>query len=594
MKAVNFRGQQLVQTGAGGGGLTNINVSAGTTSNNLSNVVFSNLNGVSFGLAGSTITASHNGLTSQSNQAFSADVSSTFQTLTFQDSNGVSFSNNAGALRVTHALQFTSNTSDITSNALHSSASRVINLIAATNNTGGGTASLSSNVSFSNANGATFYTSAGNAIVLSYTVPAAGAVLAISAAGNSVSAGTVVWSNSNNVSFGMNASTITATATFAQSNQQMTMFATGNTTQSSTGTTNASSLIFRADGIVSVGITGGSIEISATQSNQAFSAGAASSTFQTLSFQDSNGLSFSNNAGAIRVSYTRNVVSNAIQAVGSATGSGTNTSRFAADDHVHAGVFSLGVSTAGGTAGTTTVGPGQFVLQGSNLTLSQITAVGLLNTIVISAAAPGGAAATLSGFNPYADQVKVAGQVGQSVLQFDPMRVGNAFQFDRAMHVLNFTATSNSSGSGTLSLWLGIYTRNVSSLSLLTSQSTSTNWTMSGTVGSYSLWSGQRFMSMPLTTTLSVGDYWLGIVSRTTTAGAAGFTVSQQLVSNINSDFVGVFGASHNTTNQLTLGQGVYTAGTTGIPGSLGFSQIRGSDSLARRAPFVMFASGTV
>ena len=42
----------------GGGGLTNINVSAGTTSNNLSNIIFSNGNGVTFGLNGSTVTAS--------------------------------------------------------------------------------------------------------------------------------------------------------------------------------------------------------------------------------------------------------------------------------------------------------------------------------------------------------------------------------------------------------------------------------------------------------------------------------------------------------------------------------------------------------
>jgi hypothetical protein len=45
--------------GAGAAGaLTNVNVSAGTTSNNLSNVVFSNANGVTFGLDGSTVTAS--------------------------------------------------------------------------------------------------------------------------------------------------------------------------------------------------------------------------------------------------------------------------------------------------------------------------------------------------------------------------------------------------------------------------------------------------------------------------------------------------------------------------------------------------------
>lgn len=42
--------------GAAGGGLTAINISAGTTSNNLSAVVFSNSNGMEFGLNGSTVT----------------------------------------------------------------------------------------------------------------------------------------------------------------------------------------------------------------------------------------------------------------------------------------------------------------------------------------------------------------------------------------------------------------------------------------------------------------------------------------------------------------------------------------------------------
>lgn len=45
----------------GGGGLTNVNLSAGTTSQNLSAFVFSNANNVSFGLNGSTVTASASG-----------------------------------------------------------------------------------------------------------------------------------------------------------------------------------------------------------------------------------------------------------------------------------------------------------------------------------------------------------------------------------------------------------------------------------------------------------------------------------------------------------------------------------------------------
>jgi len=65
-------------------------------------------------------------LTTRSAQAFSADASSTFQTLSFQNSNGVSFSNNAGALRVTHDLQYTSATSAITSAAFPSASTSKI------------------------------------------------------------------------------------------------------------------------------------------------------------------------------------------------------------------------------------------------------------------------------------------------------------------------------------------------------------------------------------------------------------------------------------------------------------------------------------
>jgi hypothetical protein len=71
-------------------------------------------------------------------------------------------------------------------------------------------------------------------------------------------------------------------------------------------------------------------------------------------------------------------------------------------------------------------------------------------------------------------------------------------------------------------------------------------------------------------------------------------TMSQQLVSNINSNFFGYMGVAHTTSMQLTLGQGLYTTTTSGIPDSIGFTAIQGSDSIARRAPFIMFAYSTV
>ena len=158
---------------------------------------------------------------------------------------------------------------------------------------------------------------------------------------------------------------------------------------------------------------------------------------------------------------------------------------------------------------------------------------------------------------------------------------------------INITNATNSSGSHTMSFWLGVYTINNSTLSLLTSQSTSYALVHSGTVGSYSIYSGMRHISMGITTSLSEGRYVLGILSRTTSGGANG-SYSQMLVSNINSNFVGHFSSSHNTTYQFQPGLGVYSVTTSGIPSTVGYSQIRGSDSAALRPPVILFANSTV
>lgn len=870
------------------------------------NISFANGNGVTFGGNASTITASHNGLTSQSNQAFSAPGgSSAFQTLVFANSQGVSWSNSNGSVVASVATNYAASDhshgnptlalTNLSGTTASNSAGLTLSLSAANpgggaafsagisgGNTSGDTGTVSNQivfaggnnitvsgstnaggmsvtisganaggaqtgisgiivsdttytsgtVSFSNANGITFGSSAGQAITASHNALTSQSNQAVSAANGSYAFQTLSFSNANGLSFGTSAgSAITASYTVpTQTNQTGGIYFTAQTTgQSSSSTYDLRTLSVVGDGIVSAGWSNGTVRISATQSNQAFSAGAASSTFQTLTFQDSNGLSFSNNGGAIRVSYTTPVVSNAIQSVGSATGSGTNTSRFAADDHVHAGVFSMGVSTGGNTAGDTRVDVGRFVLVGgNNITLSQGTAANGLNTITISAGAGGGvntgtfyatgnttrsstgtialssiiingsggvsagisngsvivhgpdltslsvtgalsassngstislgvgtvtASATsnttqgssgtinlnglifqgagaasvgisngsvvisapnagagnvtfsagansaglasvvfsnsngvsfglngstitasaagggggvglgvstmgntagttgtvttgnvalvgsgvvslsqsssgsnatisilapatsslvgasgisistngstisvynppMSGFNPYADIEKQAGQYGQASLQFDPVRAPN-FVMDRIVLPLINTNSSNSSGSHTLSFWVGLYSRNASTLSLVFSASSSTALTHSGTGGSYSLYSGNRLFTIAASQTITQGDYWVGFVSRTTSGGANG-SYSNLIASNIASNFLGYFGSSHNTTVQLTLGQGVYTATTSGIPGSVAFSQIRGSDSQARRAAFIMFANSTV
>lgn len=418
---------------------------------------FSNLNGISFGTsAGSAITASHNALTSQSNQAFSADVSSAFQTLVFQDSNGVSFSNNAGSLRVTHglqhtsatsaitsaavhtsaarisgiqvgntthtngtitfqdangvsfgssgasgisvshALQFTSATSAITSNALHTSASRVINIVAATNTTGGGTASLSSNVSFSAANGITFYTSAGNAIVGSHNAITTGMA---SNRGSDFVQATAAF-------FGTNASGTIASGAISVS--VAAPGGGGNITVSDTATSlSVSRLAFtNSNGVtmtLSTAAGAATVIVShnalTSQSNQNVTAGNGGFAFQTLSFSNLNGISFGTSAGsAITASH------NAITTGRASTDAiGLNT----AQTNVTWTVNSSGLSLdAGGYAGTTTG------FAGANISGSMTHNTAGLN-LSLSVAAPGAAAITQSiGLSTQTQGGSIAGTTG--------------------------------------------------------------------------------------------------------------------------------------------------------------------------------------
>lgn len=199
----------------------------------------------------------------------------------------------------------------------------LLNIIAATNNTGGGTASLSSNVSFSNTNNVSFYTSAGNAVVASFsqTNDTSKAGIGFTSAGSNIGlSGTL---NTNGLS-------LSATVA-AQTNQTVGVYGSSQTTGSaSSGTYDARSLSIIGAGIISVGnnstSAGGTttgIVISATQSNQAFSASGGSSTFQTLSLNNANGFTFSNVGGAIQGSYTVPTVTNSSWTVSDAATSAT-------------------------------------------------------------------------------------------------------------------------------------------------------------------------------------------------------------------------------------------------------------------------------
>ena len=223
-------------TGSIASSLTNVNVSAGTTSNNLSAITFSNSNGVSFGLNGSTLTGSV--ATSLTNINVSAGTTSNnLSAVTFSNSNGVSFGLNGSTLTGSVATSLTN-----------------INVSAGT------TSNNLSAVTFSNSNGVSFGL---NGSTLTGSVATSLTNINVSAGTTSNNLSAITFSNSNGVSFGLNGSTLTGSVA-AQSvqTQPLSVYATSNTTQSSSGTMAANSLLFAGAGIASIGVTNGSVVIS--------------------------------------------------------------------------------------------------------------------------------------------------------------------------------------------------------------------------------------------------------------------------------------------------------------------------------------------
>jgi hypothetical protein len=260
------------------------------------------------------------------------------------------------------------------------------------------------------------------------------------------------------------------------------------------------------------------------------------------------------------------------------------------------GSISLNGSAIGG--GNLAVAAGGSTNTVSQLVFSNANGVSFgLNgsTLTATAAGGGGGGTTYNYFNPQDAYLQVAGQLGQGSLHIQPSKLPNV-QFDRIVIPFNYSNATNSSNSFTVSLWMGFYTRDVSTLNLLSSYSTSYNITNSGTVGSYSLYGGLRLLSISITNTVTLAEeqYYVGMLSRTTTGGGAGMSMSNMLASQLNSSFSGVFGVASNVTVQYTRGLGMYSATTSAMPVSVRFNQLTGNSSAYLRQPLWYVVNGTV
>lgn len=227
---LNSAGLNLSLSAPTPGGGAAVNFSAGTTSGNLQSVVFSNLNGVSFGLNGSVITAS----------AAGGGGAGTGYTSTTQAGSTVGITNNSNGLSAawppfltTYAQSvqtqaagniagggFTSTTvagvvpsATLGTNGLSFAVPNwITTYVAQTNQTAasGNIAGVGTTFAGTNVSGSMTLNSAGLNLALSAPTPGGGGAINISAGATSNNLQTIVFSNSNGVSFGLNGSTVTA------------------------------------------------------------------------------------------------------------------------------------------------------------------------------------------------------------------------------------------------------------------------------------------------------------------------------------------------------------------------------------------------
>ena len=617
-------GSNVTLSGAMAGTLASLVILAGGGS--AAPFALADSNGISFGTNGSQVTASYTvpNVPAQSVQTQNlVSLLGSTGNIIFADSNGISFGGNASTVTASH-------------NGLTTAAQS-------------GHSHGNPTLALTNLSGTTASASNGLTLSLSAAAPGGGGGAALSAGTQSVSTGTVAFANSNGITFGMSGSNqITAShnglTTAMQSGASANFAATGFTTTTGAGaviagTHDTAGLKLAVPAFLTTAQAPGAYLTTARASNDAIGLNSAITQNGVSMTANSSGLSLNFPAflttaaqsghshgnptlALTNLSGTTASASNGLTLSLSAAGGGvtnqtgpniaagtqtatSGTVVFANSNEVTFGMsgssqitasfnpINIGMSTDGNTAGTTGTVDGagaQFLFAGgNNITLSQ-SVNGKSHTLSIVAAA-GGAGVTHNAFIPFGENVIfAAGQVGQNSIHVQPFGAVPAFSHDRLALALQFSQATNSTLTVSCTVDVGIYTRNVSTLSRLTSYQGSFSINGSGTASS-AMNSGPRWATMGMSGSAS-GDFWVAFRSSTATAGNNA-TLSNLLLSHINSVWSGLIGVSTNQTRHLYPGQGVWSTTSNNMPASMAFSHISGAASLSQRQPIFFMTNGT-
>ncbi|HSW90466.1 MAG TPA: hypothetical protein VLF64_00545 [Candidatus Saccharimonadales bacterium] len=343
---------------------------------------------------------------------------------------------------------------------------------------------------------------------------------------------------------------------------------------------------------------------------------------QTSNLSATGAVSISSNAGTISIGAP--AFSAGISNIGNAlgtTGTASNRVIFAGGNNV---TLSQSTNAAGNTitiqAGgggmalansqtTFTSGTANFIEGGGAITIASTTGQSfkvsvpqissLSATGAVSISTNGGTisigvpAATLSRFEYPEGLFTSLGAIGQGSLSINHMYVpfyvtGTAAKIGGSLSAA--TNTSATTASANISLWMGIYTLNGSTLSLASSGSANNGFQFSqsaSSTGNTSI-NSMRQMTVPMNINISPGEYWMAaVISSATTYTSAGFTMygNNQVANAASAAILSPIGAT--AARDVMLLQGIYTAATSAGPTSIAGTQINNTAaSIVQRANF--------
>jgi hypothetical protein len=403
----------------------------------------------------------------------------------------------------------------------------------------------SGTVSFSNANGITFGSSAGQAITASY----------------------------NSTQFAGTGSSITGNASLTINSAGLAFNGSG-LAGTSTGATNIS-VTLNSSGIAISGPVETGIGLSA--SNASASAG-------VVTLSNSNNVSFGMAASVVTATASY-PTTQAVYFVGNTVGqSSSSTVGDQTFSYTYGGAVSGGWS--GGSllisapATSSMVGSNAITLSTNGSTISVVGQPYLTRYIV-----------------PYDNALTVVSAPGNASASFQYVPVMGAVTGSRIDALASWSAMGSSATTNTaaiaISAYAAIYTRNVSTLSSLSSGSTQTTYSYASNTAGHTefLTAAMRPISCPVNFNMLPGEYIVGfnIVTATSSIGASttsfGLTLSMmggnQLQTAAN---YAEIGSQTATSSNLVAGMGVYASATTGMPAAASLSAIAQTGSSLSQA----------